>query len=58
MAVVLAGALVLLLLLLGAWLLIGHAGSHMLPNRRPDPQPHSYLRMTGSGANESGANVA
>ena len=41
---------ILLLFFLGAWLVLRYSGKSLLPNSRPDHEPHSYLQMPYAGA--------
>ncbi|HEX4004832.1 MAG TPA: hypothetical protein VHX60_01530 [Acidobacteriaceae bacterium] len=44
-AVIVAGAVALVIFLVGACVYIDHSGRHVLPHNHPSRLPHSYLRM-------------
>lgn len=47
--VIVVSAIVFLLFLLGAWLLVGHAGRKMLPEVKRPEAPHASWPMTSHG---------
>ena len=45
--VVAISGVVLILFFIGAWVLIHHSGSRLVPQVQHDNEPHSYLRLPG-----------